>query len=266
MELFYRKIGEHKPALIILHGLYGASDNWMAIAKTWSEDYEVYIVDLRNHGRSPHSDIQSYPSMRDDIIELMDSNKIQKAIVVGHSMGGKVAMRLAMDLPERINSLIVVDIAPKNYQLDNDENVARHQKILKGMLNLDLSLLKRREDISLQLVDSIPEERTRQFIMKNLKRNKNQSFSWKLNIELIAKEILNITKGFSDNEIRQNITGFPVLFIKGANSKYIQETDENRILSIFPIAEIETIENAGHWIHSEQPEQLSQMVLDFLEA
>lgn len=265
MKLFYRKIGEQKPALIILHGLYGASDNWMNIGKVWAENHEVFLVDLRNHGRSPHSNIHTYDAMRDDVLELMDDNKISKAIIVGHSMGGKVAMCLAMDNPERINALTVVDIAPKNYTFGNDENVARHQKILKGMLNLNLTELKKREDINDILASSIPEERTRQFIMKNLKRTKEQSFVWKLNLQVIADEILNITKGFSDEEIVRNITGFPVLFIKGEHSKYIQESDTERILSIFPIAEIETVSNAGHWIHSEQPEQLSQMVLEFLE-
>ena len=265
MNLFYRKLGENKPVLIVLHGLYGASDNWLSIAKTWQKNYEVYLVDLRNHGRSPHSSNHTYESMRNDVLELMDSNRIRKAIIVGHSMGGKVAMRIAMDNPERINALVVVDIAPKDYSLENDENVARHQKILAGMLSLDLSQIKKREDINELLASAIPEERTRQFIMKNLKRNKNQTFSWKLNIDVIAKEILNITKGFPDNEIKKNISGFPVLFIRGEQSKYIQDADIARITDVFLGAEIEMILNAGHWIHSEQPEQLSNLVLDFLE-
>ncbi len=265
MKLFYRKIGEHKPVLIILHGLYGASDNWMSIAKTWSTNYEIFLVDLRNHGQSPHSNIHSYKAMRDDILKLMNDCKIKKAIVLGHSMGGKVAMRLAMDNPERINNLIVVDIAPKNYELINDQNVSKHQKILKGMLALDLKLLKRRKDISQLLSASISNEKTKQFIMKNLKRNKDQSFSWKLNVETINKEILNITKGFSENEIKKNISGFPVLFIKGEKSNYILEEDYKQILDIFPTAEFEVIRNAGHWIHAEQPEIISTLVKGFLE-
>ena len=265
MELFYRKLGENKPALIILHGLYGASDNWMNLAKTWSEDYEVYLVDLRNHGQSPHSRIHTYKAMRDDLIEMMDRQNIRKAVILGHSMGGKVAMRLAMDYPERLNALIVVDIAPKDYTIDNDENVARHQKIMAGMMGLDLSLLKKRDDVNDLLADAIPEVRTRQFIMKNLKRNKDQSFSWKLNLKVIFDELMTITAGFADHNIYRDITGFPVLFIKGEHSKYIQDIDKERILEIFPIAEIKTIDNAGHWIHAEQPENLSEAVLEFLE-
>lgn len=266
MELFAKKIGDNKPALVVLHGLYGASDNWMTIGKIWSENYEVYLLDLRNHGRSPHSDIASYQAMRDDVIEFLDANRIQKAIIVGHSMGGKVAMHIAMAFPERINSLIVVDIAPKNYQINTDENVVRHQKILKGMLELNLSDIHRRDDINELLSDSIAEVKTRQFIMKNLKRNKDQTFSWKLNLHVIAKEILNITAGFSKEEIVKNITGFPVFFIKGELSNYIIEQDEDAILDIFPIAEIETIAGVGHWIHSEKPDELSNMVLEFLSS
>jgi pimeloyl-ACP methyl ester carboxylesterase len=265
MELFYRKIGENKPALIILHGLYGASDNWMNLAKLWSEDYEVYLVDLRNHGQSPHSRIHTYQAMRDDVIELMDKQSIKKAVILGHSMGGKVAMRLAMDQPERLNALIVVDIAPKDYSINLDENVARHQKIIGGMLSLDLSLIKKRDDVNDLLSDAIPEQRTRQFIMKNLKRNKDQSFSWKLNLKVISDELLKITAGFADHNIYRDITGFPVLFIRGAKSKYIQNEDKSRIMEIFPMADIKTIEDAGHWIHAEQPEELSEIVLEFLE-
>ncbi len=265
MELFFRKVGENKPVLIILHGLYGASDNWMNLAKVWSEDYEVYLVDLRNHGQSPHSKIHTYQSMRDDVVELMDKQNIQKAVVLGHSMGGKVAMRLAMDRPERLNALIVVDIAPKDYTIDVDENVARHRKIIKGMMSLDLSQIKKREDVNDLLADAIPEQRTRQFIMKNLKRNKDHSFSWKLNLKVIAEELMSITAGFANHNIYRNINGFPVLFVRGAKSKYVQDSDKERIFEIFPMADIKTIENAGHWIHAEQPEELSDTVLEFLE-
>lgn len=266
MELFFRKVGENKPALIIMHGLYGASDNWMNIAKLWSSSYEVFLLDLRNHGRSPHSDDHTYQAMRDDVITFMDAQNIQKAIIVGHSMGGKVAMHIAMKVPERINALIVVDIAPKNYTVENDENVARHDRILNSMHSLDLEKLKRREDINQFLSTAIPEERTRLFIMKNLKRTKQQTFEWKLNLPIIYKEILNITKGFDDEDIVLNTTGFPVLFIRGERSKYIQDKDEDRILEFFPFADIETIENAGHWIHAEQPEALSEMLIEFLES
>ncbi len=265
MQLFFRKIGKNKPALIILHGLYGASDNWMSVAKYWSIEYEVYLVDLRNHGQSPHSKEHTYAAMREDLLELMDENKIQKGIIVGHSMGGKLAMRLAMDNPERLNMLVVIDIAPKNYTFQDNDNISHHKVILNSMLGLDLKQFQKREEINKALLEILPEERTRQLIMKNIKRNKDHSFSWKLNLSVINSEILNIMQGFSDNEIREGIIGFPVLFVQGEKSEYIQKTDKKRINKIFPFAEIKTISNVGHWIHSEKPQQLSNIVLQFLE-
>ena len=266
MELFFRKIGKNKPTLIVLHGLYGSSDNWMNLARYWSKYYEVYLVDLRNHGRSPHSKTHSYKAMRDDILSLMDNQKIQKAIVLGHSMGGKLAMRLAMDYPERINALIVVDIAPKNYISENNKQLQKHRNILKAMQKLKLEQFQRREEIDSFLSKLIPEERVRQFIMKNIKRNKDFSFSWKLNLPVIQSEIENITQGFSEHEIKKNVSGFPVLFIKGEQSDYILENDKAIIESIFPSSEMQTIPNAGHWVHAEQSEQLSKLVLNFLEG
>ncbi len=263
MELHYNKIKAKKTALIILHGLYGTADNWLTIAKDWSQHFTVYLVDLRNHGRSPHCEKMDYNVMSDDIIELMDKEKISKAIILGHSMGGKVAMHVAMKQPTRLNALIVVDIAPKNYQYDVDGNVKRHLQIIKGMQSLDLSEIKKRNDVNELLKDSIPEERTRQFIMKNLKRNKN-GFQWKLNIDVISKELKAILEGFSDSEHLKPIQGFPVLFVKGAKSQYIQDHDLDTISRLFPSYELEEIENTGHWIHTEQPEALKEMVLDFL--
>ncbi|MBN2669812.1 MAG: alpha/beta fold hydrolase [Bacteroidales bacterium] len=264
MQLFYRKIGEGNPALIILHGLYGASDNWMTIAKVWSEKFDVFAVDLRNHGQSPHSKIHTYQAMRDDVLELMDELNIKKAVIVGHSMGGKVAMRIAMDQPERINALVVVDIAPKNYTPEADDHTKKHLSIVQGMLSIPLQEFDKRETIDQWLMDYIKEPRTRQFIMKNLKRNKDNSFEWKLNIKVIADNLLGITGGFSNQNIYRNITGFPVLFIKGALSTYILPSDKERIEEIFPASEMFIAPEAGHWVHAEQGEWLSETVLKFL--
>jgi len=264
MSLFFRKIGENKPALIVLHGLYGSSDNWVSIGKQWSEEYEVYLLDLRNHGQSPHYQTHSYKTMRDDVLDLMDTQKIQKAIILGHSMGGKLAMRIAMDAPERINALIVVDIAPKNYTSQNNKNTLRHRHILKTMLSLKLEEFTTRNAIDEILQKAIPERRVRQFIMKNLKRNDDLSFSWKLNLPVIASAMKQMMQGFSETEIVTHLMGFPVLFIKGENSSYIQESDKKQIQEIFPLAEIKTISNAGHWIHSEQPKELTNLIMNFV--
>ncbi len=266
MKLNYKRLNSSGgPTLIILHGLYGASDNWFSLSKEWAEDYDVIAVDLRNHGRSPHSSVHNYDVLCKDVIELMDDLDIAKSVVLGHSMGGKVAMRMAVEFQQRIEALIVVDIAPKNYLPGKDENIAKHQRIIEGMLGLDLSKIKKREDVNEILSPSIPDARTRQFIMKNLKRVKNGTFQWKLNIQAIAENIDAITGGFSEERFSLDTKGFPVLFIKGEESNYIQDEDMEAIYTLFPGAELHRIEHAGHWIHAEQSEALSEAVLDFLE-
>jgi pimeloyl-ACP methyl ester carboxylesterase len=264
MELFYRRVGADKPAMVIIHGLYGASDNWMSLAKIWSEHFTVYVVDQRNHGQSPHSAIHTYSAMCDDILELLDHQKINKAVILGHSMGGKTAMRLAMDYPQRVEALVVIDIAPKNYTLATDQQVAAHHQILDGLNALDLSQIQRREQVEMALNSAIPEERTKQFIMKNLKRRSEGGFEWKLNLKVLTEQMPSIAEGFYSHEINRHITGFPVLFIKGENSPYIKPTDHNLILDIFPTADIVSIPNAGHWIHAEAPEILAQTVINYL--
>ncbi len=266
MKLNYKRLkASEGPTLIILHGLYGASDNWFSLSKEWSENYDVIAVDLRNHGRSPHSSVHNYDALCKDVIELMDDLEINKSVILGHSMGGKVAMRMAVEFPQRIEALIVVDIAPKNYLPGKDENIAKHQRIIKGMLGLDLSKINKREDVDTILSPSIPEFRTRQFIMKNLKRAKDGTFQWKLNIHAIAENIEAITGGFSEDKFNMDTKGFPVLFIKGEDSNYIQDEDMEAIYKLFPGAELHSIANAGHWIHAEQSEALSEAVLEFLE-
>ncbi len=266
MKLNYRRINDFDaPPLIILHGLYGASDNWFTLSKEWAEYYDVISVDLRNHGQSPHSPNHNYEVLSRDVVELMDDLGLKKAVVLGHSMGGKVAMKLAMDFPERLNALIVVDIAPKDYLAGKDANIAKHRNIIRAMLKLDLSQIKKREDVDVILKPSIPEFSTRQFIMKNLKRTKSGGFKWKLNINALALNVDNITGGFPETSLHVEVKGFPVLFIKAEESDYIREEDLPTIKRLFPASELERIAHAGHWIHAEQSDALSAAVLDFLD-
>ena len=264
MQLFFRKIGNGETALIILHGLYGASDNWLTLGKKWSEFYTVYLLDLRNHGQSPHSNIHSYQAMQDDVLHFMNDNKIPDAIILGHSMGGKVAMHLALNSPQHVKALIVVDIAPKNYTALNASSLNQHKAIIRSMLNINLEKLRKRADINTLLASSIPEKRIRQFIMKNLKRNPDQSFSWKLNLEVLFREIGNLTQGFPTPQDVEAVSSFPVLFVRGEQSNYILKSDEPTILNYFPLAKIQSIPNAGHWLHAEQTELFEKLVLAFL--
>ncbi|MBN2598284.1 MAG: alpha/beta fold hydrolase [Marinifilaceae bacterium] len=263
MKLNYKKLGKGHP-LLILHGLYGASDNWLTIAKELSNNFEVYIIDQRNHGDSPHSNSHTYQDLKEDLLEFMDDHKIEKATLLGHSMGGKTVMFFAADYPERVSSLLVVDIAPKNYSKISDyaPQTIDHSCIVKAMLNLDLSLYKNRTEIDAKLTESITSKRVRQFLLKNLKRDENKQFIWKLNIKTINDYLPQIMDGIDGDRFAEGkgITAFPVLFIRGEKSNYISDNDHNLIRTIFPKAEITTIPNAGHWVHAEQPKLLVKTV------
>lgn len=261
MELFFRKYGQGPP-LIIIHGLYGSSDNWVSIGRELANDFEVLLIDQRNHGRSPHSNDHNYQLLKEDLREFMDKQSIEKAIIIGHSMGGKTAMFFAAEYPERVSHLIVADISPRSYKSSKSSQLLAHTKIIKGMFNLDFYGITNREDIDAILAKSIPENRIRQFLLKNIKRTKDNEYSWSLNIKTIRNELVNILEGLDDNH--SEIMGFPVLFIKGANSDYISDEDIRIIQKIFPYADIETIPEAGHWLHAEQPELFLKKVRDFI--
>lgn len=266
MELFYRNFGEGPP-LIIVHGLYGASDNWLSIGKALAADYDVYLIDQRNHGQSPHSDTHNYPAMRDDLLLFMDQHDLQKAILVGHSMGGKTVMFLAEAQPERVDSLIVLDIAPTTCHPDDQSSQARtHTEIVNGMLSVDFSQVTRREDVDEQLAGSIYSRRIRSFLMKNVSRTADGNYHWKLNAAVIGKELPSIFEGLDLSKYSpgNGITGFPVLFVRGEKSDYIMDDCFPDIKKVFPQAEIATIPHAGHWLHAEQPELLVKTIRYFL--
>jgi pimeloyl-ACP methyl ester carboxylesterase len=266
MKLFYRKYGKG-PTFIIIHGLYGASDNWAGIAKKLSHHFEVYTLDQRNHGRSPHSPEHSYNLMKNDLLEFMDDHQIQSSILLGHSMGGKTAMHFASSYPERVNGLIVVDIAPKSYLADTKQGQRSidHETIIEALKKIDLSKVKTRADADLQLKQDIYSEKVRQFLLKNLHRNKDLSFSWSLNLNALEHNLSDILEGIDRKRFKTGnpVTGFPVLFIRGANSPYIQDNDIPLIENIFIVADLVTVKDAGHWLHVEQPEQLVEIINEY---
>ncbi len=268
MKLFYRKFGEGVP-IIILHGLYGSSDNWITIGRALSKEFEVWLVDQRNHGKSPHNQMHTYQAMQEDLKELMDEHKINKAILIGHSMGGKTVMKFAIENPDRVNHLIVLDIAPKSYLpwLDVESDSLNHKAIMESMLSVDFSGIKHRSDLDELLSKKIRSTRIRQFILKNAKRKEDKSFGWRLNIGALYENLYQIVDGFSitGQSLGDEITGFSVLFVKGGNSGYINEEDKERIQDIFPYAEFKTIEGAGHWLHAEQPDELLKTIKNFID-
>lgn len=254
--------------MVIVHGLYGASDNWVSIAHGLEDAFEVYIVDQRNHGASPHAKEHNYEVMREDLKEFMDEHGLDQAILLGHSMGGKTIMFFADKYPERVASLIVVDIAPIPYHdLAITSHIAgNHSKMIDALLELDLNTLESREDAGRKLATKIGSERIRMFLLKNLTRDKEKHFVWKINLPILRDNLDAIMDGLDINTIRSKggITGFPVLFISGANSDYIQPEDHATIREVFPTAEIVTIRDSGHWVHAEQPGLLVKTVKYFL--
>jgi len=255
--------------MVIVHGLYGSGDNWVSIARELASDFEVFVVDQRNHGRSPHSDEHDYPSMRDDLKEFMDENGIEKAVLLGHSMGGKTVMFFAEAWPRRVQSMITVDIAPKPYRdLALQSNfAANHAKMIDAMLEVDLSKMETREEIDRALRPSIGSGRIRGFLMKNVDRDQDENFQWRINLQALRNHLDDIFDGLDTDRIIRNggITGFPALFIAGAKSDYIQAEDHELIKSVFPAAEIVTIPGAGHWLHAEKPELLVKNIRYFLD-
>ncbi len=269
MKLFHRKYGDAGPPLIIVHGLYGSSDNWITIARGLSDHFEIFLVDQRNHGESPFSDQHDYPSMRDDLREFMDDQGIEKATLLGHSMGGKTVMAFAMKWPERVQALLVIDIAPVSYvELAlRSHSAANHSKMIDAMLELDLNRIETREDASKMLAGKIGSQRIRQFLLKNLTRNKEGEYSWKINLPALRNSLDSIMDELPMEDLvkKGGIRGFPVVFFRGENSDYIQPEDHDTIHKLFPSAEIVSIPGAGHWVHAEQPDLLIKNLKYFLD-
>lgn len=267
MKLFFREEGEGFP-IVIVHGLYGSSDNWLTVGKKLASDYKVYLIDQRNHGRSPNADEHNYDAMKNDLAEFFDQQKIERAIVLGHSMGGKTAMSFAADYPERIEKLIIADIAPKDYFLLNDESqYYLHNNILRAMLEIDFSRIESRKQIEDFLNERIDSTLIVQFLLKSVSRNKeNHQFEWRLNVPVLYDNLDEIIKGVNAHwfDDRLPIKNYPVLFIKGANSNYILPEDYPSIRRIYPEAEIVEIPNAGHWLHAEQPQLFMNELWSFL--
>jgi pimeloyl-ACP methyl ester carboxylesterase len=268
MKLFFREEGEGFP-IVIVHGLYGSSDNWLTVAKKLSSRYKIYMIDQRNHGRSPNAEEHSYVAMTADLAEFFDEQHIEKAILMGHSMGGKTAMSFAADYPERVEKLIVVDIAPKDYFLLNDESqYYLHNNILRAMMELDFSKVESRKQVEDFLLERIDSAQIVQFLLKNVHRNKeSHQFEWRLNVPVLYDNLDEIIKGVNAHwfDDRLPILNYPVLFVKGALSNYILPEDFSIIHRIYPDVEIVEIPNAGHWLHAEQPQLFMEVIWNFIK-
>lgn len=255
MELFFHSYGEGKP-LIILHGLFGLSDNWVTIARRIAKNYKVYIPDQRNHGNSPHHSTFNYYALADDLMEFMEEHEIEKPVLMGHSMGGKVAMNFALDYPENVEKLIVVDMSVRQYQA---REIHRH--LIQAMESVDFDKLHSRKEVEEHLKPMIPQKPLRLFIMKNLKRFSKNRLGWKLNLPVLKESLETIVEGISAGQRFEK----PSLFIAGGKSDYILDSDHERIKEIFPQSEIKNIPEASHWVHADAPEKFCAIVSEFLQ-
>ncbi|MFK8044341.1 MAG: alpha/beta fold hydrolase [Crocinitomicaceae bacterium] len=254
MKLHYKKTGDTGPILVILHGLFGSLDNWQTHAKKFGECFQVYSVDQRNHGHSPHDMTFNYDVMVEDLFELVTDLGLTNFHLLGHSMGGKTAIGFAAEHEEFLASLIIVDICHKQYPRHHDD-------ILKGLNALDLNQIKSRTEADKELTKWIPESAVRLFLLKNLYWIEKGKLDWRMNLHVLTRDIDKVIE-----EIYFRTIETKTLFIRGMESNYIKDSDYAQIELKFPNSTVKAIENAGHWVHAEVPDIFSQTISGFVNG
>jgi len=264
MMLSYKKYGEGKP-LFILHGLYGSSDNWVTIGKKLADKFAVYLIDQRNHGDSPHHDQHSYKDMAQDLFELLEHLNITEIYLAGHSMGGKTAMVFAAMYPKAVKKLMVLDISPKSHlQAQQQKEVfSTHRHILSTLHDMDIGQFDSRKEIDMHMAKRIPSQGVRQFLLKNLKRDKNNRFKWKINVGALNSYIDEILGDINLEDYGTTPLTVPTAFVNGGKSVYLSEEDKPYIKEIFESCTFHTIPESGHWVHAEAPEKTFNLMIDF---
>lgn len=250
--LNYVERGSGEPILLI-HGLFGSLENLNMIARALEQDYRVISVDVRNHGSSFHHKSMSYKDMAQDIFDLVEHLQLENFHLLGHSMGGKIAMQFALQHPEKVNKLIVADIAPVQYE-------HHHNEIISGLLSIDIDEITNRNDADKQLAEYVDEVGVRQFLLKNIAKG-DQCFYWRANIENIANDYAEVVKG----NVHDSAFDGDTLFIKGSNSNYILAEHRAEIGKLFPKSKGRIIQGVGHWLHAEKPAAFNKIVTDFLK-
>lgn len=253
--MLYSKIeGAGKP-LLILHGFLGMSDNWKTLGTQFAENgFNVHMLDIRNHGRSFHSDDFNYEVMVQDVLDYCNENNLEKLNILGHSMGGKVAMLFATTYPEKVDRLIIADIGPKYYP-------KHHDAILSGLNAIDFTDKPGRGEVEEILKKYINDFGTIQFLMKNLYWKTPEQLAFRFNLPALTNNIEEVGKALPEDSIFDKNT----LFLRGDKSNYIQDSDFEEIKKHFPDSEIKTIKNAGHWLHAENPKDFIEEALTYLK-
>jgi len=259
MHLYVKKTGEGQP-LIILHALFGMSDNWLTIGKSLGRlGFAVHLPDIRNHGRSPHMPSHTYQDLSDDLLAYLRAEGIKKTAIIGHSMGGKMAMWFTLLYPDMVEKLAVIDIAPG---ATGKKSAAEHTAIIRNLLAVDLAGHRYRQAIVKELARILGDRILAQFFGKSLVKNDEGQFTWSLNLPVLLNSLPAIAAGLDQ---LQNHAPSPVetLFVRGAQSDYIQQKHQADMNSYFPRAKVVTVENAGHWLQMDQPEKLLELLSTF---
>jgi esterase len=254
MQLHHTQLGAGEP-LLVLHGLLGSHQNLLPVSRRFADHFQVFALDQRNHGHSPHHDEMSYPVMAGDVVRFMDAHQIATAHVLGHSMGGKTAMHLALHHSDRVNKLVVADMSPRAYG-------PRFARLLQALRALHPERFKTRAEADHALAASVPEASLRQFLLKNLVPGENGGYRWRIHLEGIATNY---------DRLRDAVhSAIPfigeALFVLGGNSDYVGDADREAILRLFPSADFVTIPGAGHWLHAEKPAEFAMTVIQFLTS
>ena len=253
VDLYTRVRGKEGPWLVMLHGLFGSGDNLGGLARILENDFRILLMDLRNHGRSPHAPTMTYDDMAEDVFAAMDKAGITQAYIFGHSMGGKVAMTMALSSPSRVAKLVVGDIAPVPYG-------RHHDRIIDGLHAVASVAPQSRSEAQAILDGYVDDESVLSFLMTNWRRKSDRGGDWRMNLDAISRRYNDIAAGMEHG----CYTG-PVLFLRGANSDYIEASHRERILALFPAATVKTIGGTGHWLHAEKPDMVARSVKNFLE-
>ena len=251
MLLHSKIIGDSNKHILILHGFLGSGDNWISVSRKLNEiGFTIHLIDQRNHGRSFHSEKFDYELMCEDLFNYIEYYNVINPILIGHSMGGKTAMRFSLKYPELIQKLIVLDTSPREYPV-------LHQAIIDSLKEIDLSIYNTRNSVDDKLKESIKQKDLRNFLMKNIYRTNDGKLSFRFNLRSLSKNIGNIGKKIeSDNQFNAD-----VIFIKGENSEYINESDKESINILFPNSKFYIIPNAGHWLHVDNPNDFLSVLL-----
>lgn len=251
MTLNYKKSGQGPP-LIILHGLFGMLDNWQRISRELSTDFEVWLVDQRNHGRSPHADTHSYDDLADDLKQFIASHEIAKPLLIGHSMGGKTVMRFAQKYPGVASGVVVVDMGVKQYPI-------HHDHIIEALNAVPLDRVSSRSEAEEYLAQHIKDFGVKQFLLKNLHRKPEGDYEWRFNLPVLEQSMPDIVAA-----LPSETAPVKTLFLYGSQSDYVLPGDFELLRKCFPDSEFQAVD-AGHWVHAEQPETVIQAIRSFSE-